>query len=698
MPEEDNAGNMADATLTQHVCLVDRILDKRVDSETAQTEYLISWQGFDPQGNEFEDTWEPESNVLGEELVEEFERSLARQRSFQQKRPLEAPDCGSKDQSRHDPPSPRHYHSSRPDTQNMDHPHPSHHYPASFYPPPGFYRPLSPTIHSTFGVYRPIHGRPTGRTSLKRKPSHDNQKTNKENLVNQPVNEILDIPKRHKDVNGSSRIKIMSLALDTEKNYFKALIEKSKLIKDEVRSDLIQFLGNPKQPGLSEASPLLKSETWLMELNDKSDHSLCIAMDIPNGVVKAIFVPRLLDQRKAPDNGVVITDRSIVLAVMAGEKNSGLYPTAITTCEEEASEGPALKSPRSSEFQELPQKSGKAVVSSESNSNQQSVLSRNVEDHHLHLYNALDSDISPLGDQVSWRDRYELVKDAYNSLQRDISKLKDLVSRGEVQIYDSNALYQKSLKASIMYSKRLEARMEWERTKWQQYAELRGTMEKRRSSTLSSGNDNDSPIVDMPMESEVNIIQEIHQLLTHAKEEQEILKEKNDLLCQERQTLSVECKRIQESYNEAAGRLQELEAKHTITTDELKRRTANVETLRVTMEQKREQTQATIEQLQSKIGELMSSPIQQESSMSSKSQSSKPFIDPASFQSSDKSMTIDAQSYKVIVDDPNAEESAIVIPPLLNPDAPLPLSTTSTTTNADYPSFINMLTNSMGPQ
>lgn len=41
----------------------------------------------------------------------------------------------------------------------------------------------------------------------------------------------------------------MSLALDTEKNYFKALIEKSKLIKDEVRSDLIQFLGNPKQPG-----------------------------------------------------------------------------------------------------------------------------------------------------------------------------------------------------------------------------------------------------------------------------------------------------------------------------------------------------------------------------------------------------------------------------------------------------------------
>lgn len=375
-----------------------------------------------------------------------------------------------------------------------------------------------------------------------------------------------------------------------------------------------------------------------------------------------------------------------------------MYPSEIATSKEEASEGSTLRSPRSSEFQELPQKSGKAVISTESNSNQQSVLSKNVQDHLLHLYNALDSDICPPGDQVSWRDRYELVKDAYHSLQGDISKLKGLVSRGEVQIYDSNALYQKSLKASIMYSKRLEARMEWERTKWQQYAKLRGTMEKRRSSTLSSGNYNDSPIVDLPMECEVNIIQEIHQLLTRAKEEQDILKEKNDTLCQERQTLSVECKRIQESYDEAAGRLQELEAKHTITTDELKRRTANVETLRVTMEQKREQTQATIEQLQSKIGELMSSPIQQESSMTSKSQDSKSCIDSTSFQSNGESMTIDTQSHKVIVDDPDAEASTIVIPPLMNPDAPPPVSATSTASNADYPNFINMLTHSMVPQ
>ncbi|KAG0030458.1 hypothetical protein BGZ82_007428 [Podila clonocystis] len=401
----------------------------------------------------------------------------------------------------------------------------------------------------------------------------------------------------------------MNLTNVTEKNYFKALIEKSRLIKDELRGDLVQFLRNPKQPGLSEASPLLTSETWLMELNDKGDQgSLCIAMDIPNGIIKAMFVPRM-DQRKTLDTGVVITDRSIVLAVMAGEN------------------------------------------------------------------------------------RYELIKDAYLSLQIDISKLRDLVTQGEVQIHDSNALYQKSLKASIMYSKRLEARMEWEQTKWQQYAELRATMEKREPGCILSSGDpsiNDHVTVDDNMESP-NTIEEIHQLLIHAKEEQEILNEKNIDLYQERQTLSVECKRIQESYDEVAGRLQELEAKHTITTDELKRRTANVETLRVAMEQKREQTQATIEQLQSKIGELMSSPMQQKSTSQT---SPKPFTDSISFQTKYDGGMAD-ESYKDVSldNDPSEASNSIIIPPLMDPDAPL---LSATTPNSDpNNNFINMLTKSI---
>lgn len=309
------------------------------------------------------------------------------------------------------------------------------------------------------------------------------------------------------------------------------------------------------------------------------------------------------------------------------------------------------------------------------------MLSKHVQDHLL-LYN-LDSDVIPLFDQVPWRDRYELLKDAYCSLQADISKLKDLISQSDVQIHDSNALYQKSLKASIVYSKRLEARMEWEQTKWQQYAELRATMEKRGSNFQSLGPSNtDFPIVDdKPMEYQTNAIQEIRQLLIRAKEEQEILNEKNNDLCQERQTLSVECKRIQESYNEAAGRLQELEAKHTITTDELKRRTANVETLRVTMEQKREQTQATIEQLQSKIGELMSSPLQE-----STQNSSKPFTDSISFHT--YGGMID-ESYKDTPDDNPTSEGNNSIPPLTDPDPPL------SATNSDPNNFINMLTKSI---
>ncbi|KAG0090946.1 hypothetical protein BGZ92_001855 [Podila epicladia] len=657
-----------DAALTQHVCLVDRILDKRISSETGQSEYLLSWQGFDPQGNEFEDTWEPESNVLGEELIEEYERSLARHRSFQQKRTVEV-HTGSKYQSR-DPSYSNHYVPRHP--QNLDHRHlesTNRHF--STLPPPRLYS----LHHSHFPSYsqseicrRPVYGRPTGSTIWpKRKSAQDNQQTNKENLIaRQPVNGVYKEGSKQKDNTEGSRIKIMNLTNDTEKNYFKALIEKSRLIKDEVRGDLVQFLRNPKQPGLSEASPLLTSETWLMELNDKGDQgSLCIAMDIPNGIIKAMLIPRMHDQKMT--DSVVITDRSIVLAVMAGDE----------LLQKPRTGNPAFKC----EWKDC-------------STQQQSMtmLSKHVQDHLPHSYN-LDSDVNqPLDDQLSWRDRHELLEGAYRSLQADISKLRDLVSQGDVQIHDSNLLYQKSLKASIMYSKRLEARMEWEQTKWQQYAELTATMEKREpGSILSSRNpsNNDHPIVDNKVESS-NTIREIHQLLIRAKEEQEILNERNIDLFQERQTLSIECKRIQESYDEVAGRLQELEAKHTITTDELKRRTANVETLRITMEQKREQTQATIEQLQSKIGELMSSPMQQKSTSQN---SSKSLTDSISFQTKYDGGMADVSCKDVNLGNDSSEtNNSTIIRPLMDPDAP---ALSATAPNSDPNNFINMLTKSI---
>lgn len=67
-------------SVSQDLCLVDRILDKRIDVDTGEVEYLIRWLGADRDGNDFEDSWEPDYNVFGEELIEEFERMRAARR------------------------------------------------------------------------------------------------------------------------------------------------------------------------------------------------------------------------------------------------------------------------------------------------------------------------------------------------------------------------------------------------------------------------------------------------------------------------------------------------------------------------------------------------------------------------------------------------------------------------------------------
>jgi len=48
--------------------------------DTGEVEYLIRWLGADRDGNDFEDSWEPDYNVFGEELIEEFERMRAARR------------------------------------------------------------------------------------------------------------------------------------------------------------------------------------------------------------------------------------------------------------------------------------------------------------------------------------------------------------------------------------------------------------------------------------------------------------------------------------------------------------------------------------------------------------------------------------------------------------------------------------------
>ncbi|KAF9963061.1 hypothetical protein BGZ70_007700 [Mortierella alpina] len=64
-------------TITQDFCLVEKILDKRIDADTGTVEYLIKWQGTDAEGNALDNSWEPEHNILGEDLLAEFEREQA---------------------------------------------------------------------------------------------------------------------------------------------------------------------------------------------------------------------------------------------------------------------------------------------------------------------------------------------------------------------------------------------------------------------------------------------------------------------------------------------------------------------------------------------------------------------------------------------------------------------------------------------
>jgi hypothetical protein len=71
------------------------------------------------------------------------------------------------------------------------------------------------------------------------------------------------------------------------------------------------------------------SDTWLIELREQqaSAGSFFLALDIPKGTVKALFIPEwmLEHQRQArPGEGIVITNRAIVSAIMEGDMQGNI--------------------------------------------------------------------------------------------------------------------------------------------------------------------------------------------------------------------------------------------------------------------------------------------------------------------------------------------------------------------------------------
>ena len=79
----------------------------------------------------------------------------------------------------------------------------------------------------------------------------------------------------------------------------------------------------------------MRSETWLIEVKrqqqQEADVSLFLAMDIPKGIAKALFLPESVLERERQTNptpqGIVLTDRKVVSALLLGdlEGKQGLH-------------------------------------------------------------------------------------------------------------------------------------------------------------------------------------------------------------------------------------------------------------------------------------------------------------------------------------------------------------------------------------
>jgi hypothetical protein len=235
--------------------------------------------------------------------------------------------------------------------------------------------------------------------------------------------------------------------------------------------------------------------------------------------------------------------------------------------------------------------------------------------------------------EVSRDDQIAQLQSSYSSLKGDLVRMKEEITRSDQQAQDLSTLYSAAIESSEENIKRLEAQLEWEMKKWDQYRE-----ETRRMIALGGGNevqvqvqqpavtlsdDNASTIpehpdggelgspqqddygFDKPMEAQSqNSIQTIQKLLITAREKQVRLEQQNQELVSKRKALDSEHALLDLRYRETLAQLASLEAKDHDTAEALRNRAKGVEQCRATIDQEQEQSRKTVGELQSKIDEL----------------------------------------------------------------------------------------------
>ncbi|KAH7056633.1 hypothetical protein BKA57DRAFT_209439 [Linnemannia elongata] len=605
-------------TTTQDVGLVERILEKRVDMDTGAVEYLIRWQGTDSQGNEYEDTWEPEENVLGVELIEEFEQSqptmrvhprqpistkangtMSHQGETNKRHPLVRyphpplpPPTGA---NRHQRPHGREHH---PDS-HLAQPYPAHwqhdgplrrtpHQTVPFGTPPGYYPPRNasqyPSMHrqphfpgqfhmqhypfhppydhtgagghlskrdrSTVNFTNPskrkasssmvddpeskdmsgVESTADAELTASQETGETDKRLKAENVLRSYNQKSKYISRRQATgINGKSTtpIRLLQLDHDRERAYFKSVIEKSELLKDAtLRSELVQFLKDPKTPGFDAEAGLLKSDSWLVELKEQQEAagSLFLALDIPGAIIKALFIPEILleyQRQQHPVKGLVLNERSIVSAIIAGDlRGSGLSPAVKD--ESESTIPPLQQSTLSGSAAAQADTNGDVSMEIDEPINATPViscgwrdcnetrttvqeLSLHVQQDHLQtleqgtgatcakpMQNGSETPLKTESHEADADNLTEASRDdqivhlqsSYSSLKSDLVRMKEEITRSDQQAQDLSTLYSAAIESSEENIRRLEAQLEWEMKKWDHYRE-----ETRRMIALGGGSE-----------------------------------------------------------------------------------------------------------------------------------------------------------------------------------------------------------------